>query len=87
MPSACSVTVNPNRSFPVETIVFGCPAWVTGTVACDTVGLGEAAAFESVAGVVLDSAPNAAATGMITFRGLAIFPPWVDGTVELYRST
>ena len=72
VPSACSVTVNPSRSLPVDTIVLGCPVWVTGAVACDAVGLGKAAAFVSVAGAVLDSAPNAAATGMITLRGLAI---------------
>jgi len=69
VPSACSVTVNPSRSLPVDTIVLGCPVCA---VACDTVGLGKAAAFVSVAGAVLESAPNAAATGMITLRGLAI---------------
>jgi hypothetical protein len=72
--------VKPNKSLPVETIVFGCAVWVVAAVACDWVGVGGTAAF--VAGAVLDSAPNAAATGMITLRGLAILtPPWVEVTI------
>ena len=87
VPSACSATLKPSKSFPVETNVFGCPVCETGAVACDPDGVGNAAfAFVSVAGVVLDRAPNAAAMDIIMLRGLAIFPPKCR-LMELWNST